>query len=108
LCRKAQGSAFATNGNVVASAFKFTRGESELTAYEAAPGHYKYFCRHCGSPVMSTNDKAPDAIRIRLGTIESDIDEHPVAHIYATSKANWETIESDLPQYEAYVPDDEH
>jgi len=34
LCRKAQGSAFATNGNIDKSNFKFTTGEDQLTAYK--------------------------------------------------------------------------
>ena len=103
-CRKAQGSAFATNGNVEAGGFKFISGEDELTAYESSPGQTKYFCRNCGSPIMSKNDSSPNTVRVRLGVIESDITERPVAHIFATSKANWEEIAGDLPQYEAYEP----
>ncbi|TNF34928.1 MAG: GFA family protein, partial [Gammaproteobacteria bacterium] len=49
-------------------------------------------------------DSRPDEVRVRLGTIESDISERPEAHIFATSKANWEDICGDLPQYEAYEP----
>jgi hypothetical protein len=41
-------------------------------------------------------------IRVRLGVIESDIIERPVAHIFVTSKANWEDIEGNIPQYETY------
>lgn len=103
-CRKAQGSAFATNGNVSAGKFKFVSGEKELTAYELAPGETKFFCRHCGSPVISRSKSKPDNVRVRLGVIESDISERPRAHIFSTSKANWEVIEGDLPQYEAYEP----
>lgn len=103
-CRKAQGSAFATNGNVLASEFHFVSGEQELKGYEAAPGHTKYFCNHCGSPIISTNRAAPDAVRVRLGTIETDIVERPSAHTFVTSKANWEDIEGGLPQYEQYPP----
>lgn len=103
-CRKAQGSAFATNGIVVADEFIITAGESELTAYESTPGQSKYFCRHCGSPIMSKTDSRPDQVRVRLGTIESDIKERPEAHIFVTSKAIWETVEGVLPQYEEYEP----
>ena len=52
-CRKAQGSAFATNGNVRADEFEFIAGEDELTGYQSSPGQAKYFCRHCGSPILS-------------------------------------------------------
>lgn len=103
-CRKAQGSAFATNGNVDTAEFKFISGENELTGYVPSPGQTKYFCKHCGSPIISKNESNPNMVRIRLGVIESDISERPIAHIFVTSKANWEDIEGDLPKYESYEP----
>jgi hypothetical protein len=99
LCRKAQGSAFATNANVDKGHFNFISGEDNLTAYPTSTTQAKYFCKTCGSPIMSKNTLSPDLIRIRLGTIESDILERPGAHIFVASKANWETITGDLPQY---------
>ena len=101
-CRKAQGSAFATNGIVKSSDFKILSGEDKLTAYESTPGQRKYFCKICGSPIISKRESMPDQVRIRLGTLDSDVTERPMAHIFATSKANWEDINGDLPQYEAY------
>jgi hypothetical protein len=103
-CRKAQGSAFATNGNVDAKRFKFMSGEDDLTGYESIPGQIKFFCKSCGSPIMSKNKSNPDNVRVRLGVIESDITERPMAHIFVTSKANWEDIAGDLPQYDTYEP----
>ena len=104
-CRKAQGSAFATNGNVDIKGCKFISGENALTSYESSPCQTKYFCNNCGSPIISKNKSNPNKVRVRLGVIESDIIERPTAHIFVTSKANWENIEGDLPQYETYVPD---
>ena len=103
-CRKAQGSAFATNGNVASRDFKILSGDDELTAYESTPGQKKYFCKICGSPIMSKSESKADQVRIRLGTISSDVTERPMAHIFTTSKANWEDICGDLPQYESYEP----
>lgn len=105
LCRKAQGSAFATNGIVAREHFHFIQGQDKLTGYESTPGQTKYFCSLCGSPMLSKNRSKPDQVRVRIGTIESDITERPMAHIFATSKANWEDICGDLPRYEAYEPD---
>ncbi len=104
-CRKVQGSAFATNGNVEAEKFRFVRGQDELTGYQSTPGQTKYFCRHCGSPIISKNRAIPHYVRVRLGTIESDITERPEAHIFVSSKANWEEICGELPQYEEGLPD---
>ena len=104
-CRKAQGSAFATNGNVDAEKFIFISGEEAMTGYESTPGQTKYFCQHCGSPIISKSLSNPDKVRVRLGVIESNINERPAAHIFTTSKANWEEISDDLPQYEFYESD---
>lgn len=104
-CRKAQGSAFATNGIVESGDFRLVSGSDMLTGYESSPGQTKYFCKACGSPIMSKTVSKPDKVRVRIGTIESDIEERPMAHIFVTSKANWEEIGGDLPQYEGYEPD---
>ncbi len=103
-CRKAQGSAFATNGNVAIKEFSFISGENEMTGYESLPGEAKLFCQHCGSPVLSRSASKPDKVRIRLGLVDSNIVERPRAHIFASSKADWEEITDDLAQYESYQP----
>jgi len=103
-CRKAQGSAFATNGIVDSAGFRIIAGEDNLTAYESTPGQFKYFCKVCGSPILSKRPAVPDQVRVRLGTIESDITERPEAHIFVSSRANWETLCGDLPQYDEYEP----
>ncbi|MFK5986749.1 MAG: GFA family protein [Pseudomonadota bacterium] len=104
LCRKAQGSAFATNGIVKTENFNFISGEENLSAYESTAGQNKYFCKTCGSPIISRTKAKPEEVRIRLGTLSSDIIERPMAHIFASSKANWEDICGDLPQYNEYDP----
>lgn len=101
-CRKAQGSAFATNANVNKDSFNFISGEDNLSAYDYSSEQKKYFCKTCGSPIMSKNTNQPENIRIRLGTIETDITERPQAHIFVASKANWEEITGSLPQYDEY------
>lgn len=102
-CRKAQGSAFATNANVDKANFKFIKGEELLTKYKNNDKGDKYFCRVCGSPIMAKFHALPDNIRIRLGTIEDDISEKITAHIFASSKANWEVIPDNAPQYNAWI-----
>lgn len=104
LCRKAQGSAFATNGNVKASDFKFIAGEGLLTGFEASQGKIKYFCQHCGSPIISKNVVNPDVVRVRLGVLDSDILEKPQAHIFVSSKAAWDEISDELPRHDGYPP----
>lgn len=101
-CRKAQGSAFAANGVVKEDAFHIVSGKDLLTSYEPSPGYAKLFCSRCGSPIISKNTKKPGVVRVRLGTIDSDIKERPMAHIFVGSKANWEEICGSLPQFEEF------
>lgn len=103
-CRKPQGSAFASNGVVQAADFSVVSGAELLKGFEATPGQTKYFCGTCGSPIISKSQARPGEVRVRLGTIESDIEERPSAHIFVSSKANWEHIAGDLPQYDSYEP----
>ena len=54
-CRRAQGSAFATNGIVATKDFEVTKGAKNLSTYESMPGRTKQFCKTCGSPILSKN-----------------------------------------------------
>jgi len=103
-CRKLQGSAFATNGVVEAANFNITSGENELTAHKLTPTQTRFFCKHCGSPIKSENTSIPGKVRVRLGTIESNVNEKPQAHIFVSSKANWDSICDSIPQYDEYEP----
>lgn len=49
---------------------------------------------------MNLKQDKPDVVRIRLGSLEKDVDNFPSAHIFVNSMANWDKINDDLPQYE--------
>ena len=104
LCRKASGSAFATNGYVNKSDLKLNDAKGTLTYYESSEGKRKYFCSTCGVPIYSLNSAKPDKLRIRLGVIDSDIVERPISHNFISSKGNWEELDIDLPRYERHEP----
>ena len=103
-CRKAQGSAFAAVAPVRTADFALVAGGHALAEYESSPGKRRAFCRLCGSPIFSRRDSLPGALRLRIGTLDSTLDAKPTAHIFATSKAEWEEIRDDLPQYPAQEP----
>lgn len=103
-CRKAQGSAFGTNGFVKATEFSIKSGDDLIKSYESSPGKRRFFCTTCGSPLFSRRDNLPDKIRVRLAILDGEIIEKPTAHIFAASKAEWYNIEDDLPQYETFEP----
>ena len=104
-CRKAQGTAFATNMPVARKDFQLDSGAELLTEYESSPGKKRAFCGRCGSPVYSRRDDRPEVLRLRAGLINEPLPVRPVAHFCTASKANWWAINDDLPQYpEAYTP----
>jgi len=104
LCRKNSGTAFATNGFINSADFKIISGEDNLTTFSFKPGRNRHFCTRCGSPVYSSNDQDPERYRIRLGILDSDIAEKPIAHNFVSSKANWEDLDVELPRYDSFEP----
>jgi hypothetical protein len=100
MCRKANGSAFSTNGIVRRRDFSFMRGDELIQEYESSPGRFRAFCSRCGSPIYSRVDAQPEALRVRLGTLDCDPGRRPAGHVWVGSKAPWHTISDDLPQFE--------
>ena len=104
LCRKNSGTAYATNGFINTADFSITAGKNSLSAFSFKPGRNRYFCSKCGSPVYSANADEPSRLRIRLGILDSAINERPISHNFVTSKANWEDLDANLPRYDAFEP----
>ncbi len=97
-CRKASGASFTTNASVPASEFRFVAGEALVGRWESSPGQFRCFCTRCGSPLIKLIDAKPEEVRLRLGTLDSDPETTPAAHIFVSSKAPWTVIADDLPQ----------
>ena len=104
MCRKASGSAFATNASVARSAFHLVAGEDLLQRYESSPGKWRFFCRSCGSPVFGEASDMPDLVRLRLGTFDDDPAVRPSYHFAVDFKAPWWEIADALPQLEIGSP----
>jgi hypothetical protein len=97
-CRRATGTAFATNANVARDAHRFTSGADLIAEYESSPGKLRAFCSRCGSPMYSRMVSEPDSLRVRLGTIDGDPGGRPVLHVWTADKAPWFSIEDGLPE----------
>jgi hypothetical protein len=98
MCRKAGGTAFATNASVARAAFRLVAGADRVERYASSPGKRRCFCRTCGSPLFSESDDAPDQVRLRLGLLDDDPGVRPAFHWAVESKAPWWHIHDDLPQ----------
>lgn len=98
-CRKAQGTPFATNIPVAASAFRITGGENLLAGFESSPGKRRMFCSRCGSPIFSRRDAQLEVVRVRAGTLDGPLVTRPSAHFHTAGKRNWWPIDDGLPQF---------
>ena len=87
-CRKANGTAFATNAPIQKADFKIVQGEKLLKKYQSS-----------ASPIISIKAETPDTYRLRLGTLDTPIEHKPTMHIFTAYKAEWDTICDGLPQY---------
>lgn len=107
-CRKASGSAFATEAAARASEFRFTSGEDMIDTYEAPllrepPPYRRDFCRNCGSPVpVPLND--PTYMVIQMGILDGDVDARVFRHIFTNQRASWFDGDDELPKYEMRPP----
>jgi hypothetical protein len=99
-CRKASGAEFATNGSVKAETFRIVSGQAWLEQYESSPGQARVFCRRCGSPLFKRSADKPDQVRIRLGSLDSEIEQLPAFHVFVSEKPGWSEITDDLPCFE--------
>jgi hypothetical protein len=104
MCRKVHGSAFRARGKVLASEFRWTRGEALVRYYESSPGTHRSFCSVCGSNLVSKFDFNPKVLGVALGVLDDDPIQRPICHVHVASKAPWHEITDDLPQYDE-MPD---
>jgi hypothetical protein len=99
-CRKASGAEFATNASVRSSDFRILTGAELLSEYESSPGQMRIFCGRCGSPMMKKFSEDPNKVRLRLGCLDSDLEQESLLHVFTSEMPNWSRICDDLPQFE--------
>lgn len=101
MCRKFHGAAFATFGEAKIENFRWLEGQELLKSYKASNGSIRQFCENCGSSMtfQASGEENGDVVEFSLGTLDSDIELKPDAHIFVGSKANWVEICDTLPQF---------
>lgn len=97
-CRKATGTAFATNLLVRGDDFAVVAGEDRLAAFESSPQKRRHFCGGCGSPIYSRADATKDVVSVRAGTLDTPPAQRPSMHTWVRDKAPWWEIRDDVPQ----------
>jgi hypothetical protein len=98
-CRKATGTAHATNAAVKAAALRWLRGEELLVRYDlpTARSFATSFCRTSGSPLPHVTRSGREVI-IPAGAFDDELGVKPQRHMHWASRADWYADASQLPK----------
>lgn len=103
ICRRVHGALACTGAVVTRDELRIDQGRDNLSSYESSPGGHRKFCRTCGSPMFFEVDGFSGEAYFMPATLDGGVHPgHPPdseCHIYVESKAEWETITDDLPQF---------
>ena len=104
-CRKARGTAHATNLAVPIGGVRYVRGAERLTRYKVPDAKYfsHWFCSACGSS-MPVLDEVRSIAIVPMGAFDDDPGVRPQRHIWVESKSVWDEITDDLPRLPAGPP----
>jgi hypothetical protein len=97
-CRRASGSAFAANANVVRSEHRFTSGAAAIVEYESSPDKFRGFLRACVAPPLQPHHAEPEIPASAWHRLDQDPGGRPRLHVWTSEKAAWFDILDDVPQ----------
>jgi hypothetical protein len=75
-------------------------GEDNLTFFETGPGWGLCFCRSCGSTLCGMVSGKVHGVT--LGSVDGDPGVQIEMHIFVGSKARWDHIGGDAPQFQEF------
>lgn len=100
-CRKDTGSSHAANLFASAGKFQWLAGREKVTEFNLpSTRHARSFCSICGSalPFQSLDG----LLTVPAGSLDSHIDMRPNAHIFVSSRADWDQALETLPSFEKF------
>jgi hypothetical protein len=97
-CRKASGSAYASNAYVSPGAFQWTRGENVAVRYDLpeARSFATSFCGKCGSPLPHYTRSGREIV-IPAGSLDDDPGARPATSAHWDSRAPCSPGTTDIP-----------
>jgi hypothetical protein len=100
-CRRVTGSAFKPFAGIESDKLAITEGSDNLLVFGETRGHDAH-CKTCGALLYSlVRDGA--FVHVTMGTLVDDPTIRPTCHIFVGSKAPWDIIADDLPQFEGHA-----
>lgn len=99
-CRKDTGSAHASNLFSQSAKLIWLSGEENIRTFTLSGTHHtKSFCTNCGSSLPQTQMNGR-LLAVPAGSLDSNFSIQPDAHIFMSSKAEWDHTVDQLPQFE--------
>jgi hypothetical protein len=101
-CRKASGSAHASQLVVEPRRFAWVTGRELAVRYDlpAAAAFATTFCSRCGAPLPHQTRSGRHVI-VPAGSLDAEPSLRPQAHAYVASRAGWSTcVEDGLPRFD--------
>ena len=99
-CRKHSGTFGLTQVRVGREQFRLLQGGELIRVYGKGQGAVKAFCSVCGSSLFGGTWPDGAQVSIRMGAFDGDPGIRPQFHTYVASRAPWDHIVDDLPQFE--------
>ena len=99
-CRKAHGADYATVALAQGNTLKLTDESGTLKEYVNAKGGIRAFCGHCGTRLMNYASDKNIYLCVALSTVDTPVNEKPVAHVNVGSKASWCEPYQGIPSHE--------
>ncbi len=102
-CRKATGTGHASNVFVAGGTLQWTGDTDSIASYKLpdAERFARTFCKTCGGPLPK---EIPDMqlVLIPAGTLDTEPNIPPQAHIFQDSKTAWSCSDDVIPCFSAY------
>jgi hypothetical protein len=101
-CRKDTGSAHAANLLSSTATLKWVAGEDKVRQFDLpATRHSKSFCVTCGSALPITQRNL-ELLVVPAGSLNSEVRIRPNAHIFVSSRADWDDTLEKIPKVDGY------
>lgn len=101
-CRKDTGSAHAANLFSSVATLEWVSGQDKVTSFNLpSTRHTKCFCSICGSALPSVQMEGKMLV-VPAGSLNSEVDLRPDAHIFVGSRAGWDDGLEKIPRVEKF------
>jgi hypothetical protein len=96
-CRKDTGSVHAANLFAFAATLRWIAGENRVTSFTLpSTRHSKSFCATCGA-ALPRDQLESGLLVVPAGSLDTDVTLKPDAHIFWSSKAQWDDALYEIP-----------